>query len=76
MGEVVIVMDDQLPRNRWPLGRIIKTHPGDDGQVRAVTVKIAGKEYKRPVVKICRLDITEFGKDYDAFRRGPCSVES
>ncbi|OXA48117.1 uncharacterized protein LOC110855239 [Folsomia candida] len=63
VGEVVIVVDDQLPRNRWPLGRIIKAHPGEDGQVRAVTVKIAGKEYRRPVVKICRLDLPDFGKD-------------
>jgi hypothetical protein len=57
VGDVVTVADDQLPRNKWTLGVITKVHPGQDGQVRAVTVKMGGKEYRRPTVKICRLDV-------------------
>ena len=38
VGEVVI-LNDQLPRSRWKLGRIISLIPGKDGVVRAARVK-------------------------------------
>ena len=30
-GRMVIMKDDNLPPIQWPLGRILKTHPGKDG---------------------------------------------
>ncbi|XP_018372395.1 PREDICTED: uncharacterized protein LOC108767167, partial [Trachymyrmex cornetzi] len=43
-GAVVLIKDKNLPCNQWALGRITKIHPGDDGRVRAATVKTANGE--------------------------------
>jgi hypothetical protein len=59
VGEVVLLADDDGPRNSWPLGRIIATYPGKDGQVRVVDVKTTKGTYRRPVVKIIPLNILE-----------------
>ena len=44
---------------KWPLAKIIEVHPGKDGKVRVVTVKTAKGIYKRPVVKMVPLVLTE-----------------
>ena len=41
VDDVVIVKDDSLPRNRWPLARVLQTYPSDDGLVRKVKVLVA-----------------------------------
>ena len=43
-------MDNMLPA-KWPLAKVINTHPGRYGLTRVVTVKTPSEEYKRPVVK-------------------------
>jgi hypothetical protein len=55
-GDLVIVSQDNTPRNQWPLGLIIHTHLGTDGLVRAVEVKTATGIYERPITKICLLE--------------------
>jgi len=57
IGDIVIVVEDAGPRNNWPLGKIVEVYPGKDGITRVVDVKTAVGVYKRPVSKICRLDI-------------------
>lgn len=53
---IVIIKDECMPPASWKLGRIIQIHPGADGIVRVVTVRLAsGTEMKRPVVKLCVL---------------------
>ena len=39
----------------WPLARIIKTHPGKDGKVRVVTIRMKGRYLQRPVNKLVLL---------------------
>ncbi|KAK7884399.1 hypothetical protein WMY93_027522 [Mugilogobius chulae] len=34
MGDIVILKDDDAPRNEWKLGRVLETMPGKDGLVR------------------------------------------
>ena len=46
-GDVVLVAKPNQPGGVWPLGRIVCTHPGQDGLVRAVTVRTQHREYKR-----------------------------
>jgi hypothetical protein len=53
VGDVVIVVDDLLPRNSWPKGIIEELFPGKDGIARAVTVRTATRTYRRPLSKIC-----------------------
>ncbi|XP_021964112.2 uncharacterized protein LOC110859463 [Folsomia candida] len=57
LGSLVIIKDDNTPPLKWSLGRIIKLHPGEDQQIRTVTVKTASGELKRPIVKICLLPV-------------------
>uniref|UniRef100_A0A182W8E0 Integrase catalytic domain-containing protein n=1 Tax=Anopheles minimus TaxID=112268 RepID=A0A182W8E0_9DIPT len=57
VGDVVLIVDEKLPRNCWPKGKIIDTTPGRDGRVRSATVKTAHGTYVRPAAKIAVLDI-------------------
>ncbi|XP_071653545.1 uncharacterized protein, partial [Temnothorax longispinosus] len=36
-GSLVLVVDERYPPAKWPLGRVVKTHPGQDGHTRVVT---------------------------------------
>ena len=40
-GDIVIVKDDNLPRNQWLLARVDETYPSKDGHVRKVKLAIA-----------------------------------
>ena len=41
VNDIVIVMDENLPRNRWKLARVQEAFPSDDGLVRKVKMAIA-----------------------------------
>ena len=56
VGELVLIADDNVPRNQWPIGRVIHVFPGPDGLVRSAEVKAKGSTYKRPITKICLLE--------------------
>lgn len=57
VGAVVLVKDRNLPCTQWALGRVIATNPGEDGIVRAATVKTKSGELKRAVKCLCPLPI-------------------
>ena len=55
-GDVVLVVDPDTPRGKWPLGRISAVHPGGDGKVRVVDVRLqGGKLLRRAIGRICPL---------------------
>ena len=54
-GQVVLIIDPQLPRALWPVGTITETFAGSDGRVRTATVKVKDKTYVRPVARLVRL---------------------
>ena len=58
VGAVVVIVDPSMPRSCWPKGRVSAVFPGRDGQVRVVNVKTQFGEYRRPVSKICILDVS------------------
>lgn len=64
-GLLVIMKEDDLPPQTWRLGRIVKTHPGDDGVVRVVTVKITSGTFKRATTKIAILPVEDAERDQD-----------
>ena len=33
VGDVVLLKENQSPRNRWPMAKVVATHPDDQGQV-------------------------------------------
>ncbi|XP_033637433.1 uncharacterized protein LOC117298338 [Asterias rubens] len=59
-GDVVMIADPQQPRAHWLVGRVIETLPGVDDRIRAARVKVADREYTRPVARLIRLpEITD-----------------
>jgi hypothetical protein len=58
IGDIVLVKDENLPRNQWPLGRIVKVFPDEnDNLIRNVQLYIptSKSELKRPIHKLCLL---------------------
>ena len=57
VGEVVMIIDPSLLRGhgRWPLGRVVAVHPGQDHRVRVIT---ATDDYVRPITKVVRLPVS------------------
>ena len=56
VGDVVLLKENQSPRNRWPMAKVVDTHPDDHDQVRSVTVLTSnGSELERPINKLVLL---------------------
>lgn len=55
VGQVVLIVDPQLPRALWPVGTVSETLAGPDGKVRTARVRVNGKSYTRPVVRLIPL---------------------
>ncbi|KAL1267374.1 hypothetical protein QQF64_032737 [Cirrhinus molitorella] len=63
-GTVVMIIDHQLPRALWPVGKVSATIPGADGKIRTAEVQVQGRKYVRPVSKLIRLlPLPEDGKN-------------
>ena len=58
VDHVVIVIEKDTPRGRWPLGRVLNVFPRQDGVVRVVDVKVRGKVYRRPVHNLIALPVS------------------
>jgi len=54
-GDVVLVIDEDAPRSKWPMGRIVSVRTGSDGLVRSVCIALDGSERERPVHKVIKL---------------------
>ncbi len=52
VGQVVLLIDHQLPRALWPVGTVTETYAGADGRIRTVKIQVKDKTYMRPVVKL------------------------
>ena len=59
INDLVLVTNENTPRNLWPLGRVIEVFPGKDGFVRSVRVKTMTSSLIRPVDKLCLLESIE-----------------
>ena len=58
VGDIVLLQDD-APRCKWPLARIVKVYPSEDGLVRSVQLQMATSQLDRhgkPVREISFLD--------------------
>ena len=49
---LVLLVDDNIPRGRWNLGRILETYRDPDGLVRVAKDAV----YMRPIQKLCLLE--------------------
>ena len=57
VGDVVLLVDEQVKRGSWKMGRVVGTD-GSDGHVRGVSVRTAdGKVFSRDRTKVVRLEL-------------------
>ena len=56
VGDVVLVVDELLPRGQWPLGLVVDVHKSRDGLIRSVDVRYKDTVKERPVAKLCLLE--------------------
>ena len=55
-GDLVLLVEEDVPCERWPLGRVMEVIPGQDGCVRSARVRVRGGEVHRPARRICVLE--------------------
>lgn len=55
IGDIVLVVDSSVPRNNWPLGRVVDVVTDKHGLVRVVKVKTKSCVLQRPITKLCTL---------------------
>ncbi len=55
----MVILDESRKRNSWPLDIVTHVSTGKDGVVRVAEVKTELGIYRRPVVKLGNLDVTE-----------------
>ena len=55
-GDLVLVLEQHLACNQWPVGRVLAVHEGADGLVRSARIRVQGNEVVRP---ICKLSVLE-----------------
>ena len=56
-NDVVLLLSANTPRAHWPMGRVVRVHPGRDGRVRVVTIQTGSGVLTRPITQICPLEI-------------------
>ncbi|XP_043214441.1 uncharacterized protein LOC122377914 [Amphibalanus amphitrite] len=55
IGDVVVMVDESVPRGVWPLGLVKETLMGKDGRVRSVKVRARETMFLRPVTKVVKI---------------------
>ena len=51
-----MIVDENTPRNIWPLGLVVEVKHGRDGLVRTVHIKTRSTTLVRPITKIVLLE--------------------
>ncbi|XP_052753091.1 uncharacterized protein LOC128201148 [Galleria mellonella] len=65
VGDLVLVVDPNLPRYSWPVGIIEAVYPGKDGRVRVVDVRSNRGVMKRPVTRVAPFPRVDECRDTD-----------
>ena len=53
IGDIVLIIDSEIPRGKWKIAIVRNVYPGKDGLVRSVRIKNDSGEYDRPITKLC-----------------------
>ena len=54
-GDVVLVVDNAVPRGVWPLGLVEEVKMSSDAQVRSVKIRCKGATFWRPITKLVKI---------------------
>ncbi len=52
---VILILDPQLPRSQWSVGKVISLHPSKDGRCMVADVQVKDRTYTRPVAHLIPL---------------------
>ncbi|XP_059062277.1 uncharacterized protein LOC131855080 [Achroia grisella] len=52
IGDLVLIVDSNLPRNTWPRGRVIAVFPGPDGVIRVADIQTKNGVLRRPTKRL------------------------
>ena len=56
VGDIVLVMDGETKRGRWPLGLVVEIVESHDGRVRSARVKTGNNVHLRPADRLVYLE--------------------
>ncbi|XP_064643625.1 uncharacterized protein LOC135497723 [Lineus longissimus] len=56
VGDIVLVVNPDTNRGKWPLGRVVEVCLGGDGHVRVAKVQIGKHVMTRPITRLCPLE--------------------
>ena len=59
VNDIVLMISENTPRGKWPVGKVVDVFVSSDGIVRSANVKVGGSVYKRPVAKLCILELCD-----------------
>ena len=66
VDDIVLMLSESCPRNQWPLARVMKVYPSDDGLVRKVLLLVTQsgerKFFERPIHKLILIYRPEEGE--------------
>lgn len=65
IGRLCLLRNETSPPTKWSLTRIERLHPGEDGNVRVVVVRMATSSFTRPVNKLILLPDCAISEDSD-----------
>lgn len=69
-GDIVVVCDNNLPRNRWQKGVVVGINKSKDGQTRSATIKTVTGVFTRPTVKLAKLEVADLAVNSGEFTGG------
>ena len=52
LDDLVLVVEENVPRGQWPLARVCQVRSDDQGIVRSAKVKTKDGELLRPITKL------------------------
>ena len=55
VDQVVLIVDPQIPRALWPVGKVTHTYPGANGRIRTAAIEVKGWTYLQPVAWLVQL---------------------
>lgn len=64
VNDVVMVVDANYSRGKWPLGIVVATFPNQQGIVRQVELKVKDSIQKWPITKLCLIEEYQSGENY------------
>ena len=55
VDDIVMIVDQQLLRALWPVGKVVQVFPGTDGRVQSAEVLVKDLTYTLPVARLISL---------------------